>query len=77
VFDGCKALAGWSTDSPGRGIRSPQLGVLRFERQEFPVHRVVFGVGDLRAVFQVIEPTVAIELFDQLVDSARSGGLFS
>ena len=77
VFDRCETLAGWSADSPSRGIRSSQLGVLRFERHEFPVHRVVFGVRDFRAVFQVIEPTVEVERVDQLVDSARSRGLFS
>jgi hypothetical protein len=77
VFDRCETLARWSADSPGRGIRSLQLGIRRFERQEFPVHRVVFGVRDFRAVFQVIEPTVAIQFVDQLVNSARNGGLFS
>jgi hypothetical protein len=54
----------------GRGIGAPQLGMGLFQLQQLAEQPVVVGVGDLRAVLEVIQPIVTLDLLHQGVDPA-------
>ena len=53
---------GRSPHPPGRGIRCGTIGELLLKSHQFPEEQVVFGVGDLRSVLNVIKPVVAFDL---------------
>ena len=74
VLDLDEALARFSAHALGGRIRREQLGVLGFQGLEPAHERVVFGVGDLRSVEDVVLMFVAAELFAELLDLAR--GIF-
>src|ERR1035438_5503054 len=74
VLDLDESLARLSTDALGGGVRREQLGMLGLQRLE-PAHQlVVFGVGDLGSVEDVVLLLVVAQLFGELLDLAR--GIF-
>src|ERR1019366_2463134 len=67
-------LTRFSTDALGGRIRREQFGVLGFQGLEPAHERVIFGVGDLRSVEDVILVFVVADLFGKLLDLDR--GIF-
>jgi hypothetical protein len=74
VGDFDEALARFAADALGGRIGGDQFGVLGFEGLEPAHERVVFGVGNLGSVQDVILVFVVAELFRELLDLDR--GIF-
>jgi len=53
-----KALQGFGADALSRGVRPLQLRVLCLKRSQFPVQAVVFSVGYLRLIENIVAMVV-------------------
>ena len=71
VLDLDEAFARFAADALGGRIGREQFGVLRFQRLELAHERVVFGVGDLGLVENVVQVFVVAQLFAELLDFAQ------
>ena len=69
-----EALGGRRAHAARRGVGT-LVAVLPLEGLELAVEPVVLRVGDLGGVLDVVEPVVAHELFDEVVDARPGIGL--
>jgi len=72
VRSGLEALDGGSTHALRRRIHSTQLRILLLQLLQLAKESIELGVGDLRPVFQVVEPVVPVQLFDETIDSTAN-----
>ena len=68
-----EAFAGGAADALGGGVEGDERGVGLFEGLEFAHAGVVFGVGDLGLVEDVIEVLVVAEFLTELLNFAHEG----
>ncbi len=70
-----KGLDGFGADPLGRGIRGDGIGMTLLQFLQFAQQAVVFGVGDLGVVEDVIAVVMVMQLGAQLFDALEVPGL--
>jgi hypothetical protein len=72
VRSGLEDFGRGSAHALRRRIHSAQLRIPRLQLLQLAKESIELGVGDLRPVFQVVEPVVPVQLFDETIDSTAN-----
>src|SRR5262245_21082966 len=63
-----KAFGGMSGNALRGAVRRDEFGMLRFQPAQLLHQRIVFAIGDLRTLLQIVEIIVPTNLVTQLLD---------